>query len=373
MSEEEKNEQVEPQETVEAYAPQREPLISPEVKDVIDLRRFMEGGEKKEKLSIVELILLQDWLDRREERMMRRSQPQPQIRPEDIAKAVTEAIKPLIPEQPKQEEEMPEWAKKIQEQQKTILERMTQEEEEEKTRKIIEEAQRPLKDEIEKRDVMIKTLKEKIDSIEKNLREATPPQKDPITYFVETKEKLQKAGLLKEPKEGMIVLGEEGLPIKGEVPWYVAYVPYMIRSAIKTIKEGIEDIALRYMQIQEAQPPPAEKEKELISLPPKPKIAQPPPSPSSETQPKTEVKEEVKEEKIELPKEELIKIPEKPHKTALTEELLKKMKMPQLWKIADKLGIPKKGKKNELIKRILEAQKEDEGGKPESTSGNKRN
>jgi len=369
--------QTQPQEeTTPSYTPS-EPLISPEVKDVIQLKQFMEGGEKKiEKNPIDRLMetLITDYLmDRLEERRRARKSPEASITPEDIAKAVssavTEAVKPLIPQQPKQEGEMPEWAKQIQEQQKIILERMTKEEEEEKTKKIIEEAQRPLKDELEKRDMMIETLKEKIDSIEKNLGESTPPKKDPITYFVETKEKLQKAGLLKEPKEGMIVLGEEGLPIKGEVPWYVAYVPYMIRSAIKTIKEGIEDIALKYMQMQEAQPPPMEQKEELINLPPKPKITQPPP----EMQPKTEEKEEVKEEKIELPKEELIKIPEKPVQEPLTEEALKKMKMPQLWKLAKQLGIPKKGKKAELINRILETQKGEEKGEEGKSEPNPNN
>jgi len=356
LAEEEGSEQTEEQPPVEAYT-QREPLISPEVKDVIDLRRFMEGGEK-EKLSIVELILLQDWLDRREERMIRRNQPQ--IRPEDIAKAVSnavaETIKPLIQQQqPKRDEEEPGWAKQIQEQQKTILDRLNKEEEEKKTQEIIEKAQRPLLDQIKERDMIISKLQEKLKTLEEKVS-STPATEGDLDTYLKIEEKLKKLGIKKEPKEGMIVLGEEGIPIKGEIPAWVAFGPYVADKIMSTIEKRLNAIASNFGLASAPQTQPqSSSPSELIKLPPKPQIPMEKPKPE---EPETkEVKAEVKTEE---PEEELIKIPEKPKmETRYTREDLEKKKMTELWKIAQQMGLSKKGKKNDLIERILKAQEEE--------------
>jgi len=372
LSEGEKmNEQVEQQETpaAEAYV-QREPLISPEVKDVIDLRRFMEGGEKKEKLSIVELILLQDWLDRREERMLRRNQVPPQIRPEDIAKAVSnavaETIKPLIQQQqPKQDEEIPEWAKKLHKQQQDILNRLKEEEKEKETKKIIEEAQRPLLDQIKERDHVIEKLQEKINELKEkyeSLGAGGGGGKDKLDVYLETEQKLKELGIKKEPKPGTVWLSdEEGpIPVSGELPAWVVYGPIVADRIMSAIEKRINNIASQLGVGEVSQPSPETQappeREELIRLPPKPQIPKKTEAPKEEV--RSEVKAKAKEAEEELSKmPELIKIPERPkaEPREYTREELEKKKMPELWNIAKRLGIPKKGKKAELIDRILKA------------------
>jgi len=366
---------------------QREPLISQEVQDVINLRRFMEGEKeaKPEKSAIdrlMETMIVDYLMDRMEER--RKGKKSPSLTPEDIAKAVTnavtEAIKPLIPQ--KQEEEMPEWAKEQQKQLQDILQRLTKEEEEEKTKKIIEEAQRPLLEQIKERDHIIEKLQERLNELSEKYENLGTGSggggKDKLDVYLEIDEKLEQALSRKKPKPGTVWLSdEEGpIPVSGELPAWVVYGPIVADKIMTAVEKRLNNIASRWMELAQSPQPeqPQPKREELIRLPPKPQMPEETKEvPKEEARPaevevKTEV--EVKQEKEaekqaeELSKmPELIKIPEKPKveetQVYYTREDLEKKKMPELWSIAKQLRIPKKGKKAELIDRILKASEEE--------------
>lgn len=358
----------EPQARIPVRERPREPLVSPEVKDVIDLRKFMEGdkGEKGEKpqLSLMELIMLQDWMDRRDDRKDKKN---PTLTAEDISKIVSEKIEAVKPKT----EEMPEWAKKMQQTQEDMLKRISEDEQEKRDKKLITEATDPLKTELEKERETRTRLEERVKEIE-----GKPPSPgegtDTIKFYVDTKERLEKAGILKELKPGTVYLSQDGapMPVSGEVPWWFAYGPALAKQTVKGIREEIEGIAasLGLTSSPKTETPP--KGEELIHLPPKPE----PPKPAEEPKPA----EQPVPPQEETPQEPLIKLPEKPKpeekglilmpaQPTFTEESLKEMKMTELWAIAAQLAVSKKGKKAELVKRILEAKKDGKENPTESS------
>jgi len=305
MSEEGEEPQIEESaEPTISYTP-REPLVSPEVQDVINLRRFMEGEKetKPEKSAIdrlMETMIVDYLMDRMEER--RKGKRSPSLTPEDIAKAVTEAIKPLIPQK---QEEMPEWAKDIQKQQKDILQRLTKEEEEEKTKKIIEETQRPLLDQIKERDHIIEKLQERLNELSEKYENLGAGSgggggsgKDKLDVYLEIDEKLKTLGIKKEPKPGTVWLSdEEGpIPVSGELPAWVVYGPIVADKIMTAVEKRLNNIASRWMEL--AQPPqpeqPQPKREELIRLPPKPQMPEETKeAPKEEVKPAEEFKTEV--------------------------------------------------------------------------------
>jgi len=354
---------------------------------IFDLASILRSRKGREPLPITEAILLMDYLDRAEERRIRReglvnkTETKPQDLASIISRAVSNAIKPLVP-QTRRSGEMPEELKKLMDRLEGIEKKLSAEEQEKRQRELIEKVTHPLHDQLKERDMIIEKLREELNDLREkyeNLGTGGGGGKDKLDVYLEVDEKIERALNKKKPKSVPYLLNPEGerIPITGEIPAYLAYGPVIVRQVIQAAKEGIEEIAKRLIQIpaqQEPQPPP--KREELIQLPPKPPIPEETKeeAPIEEAKPAEEkAKAEAKPEKPEAPKEELIKIPEKPKveeaqanllmatpETKYTREDLEKKKMPELWSIAKKLGIPKKGKKSELIDKILKASGEEE-------------
>jgi len=294
MGEETQKENVEPQPT-----PSRTP--EEENRPIFDLRQLW-SSRRQQPIPLTEAIILMDYLDRREERQWRRetmlNQPkEPPLRIEDITRAISDAvkgaIKEVLPAQPVQPK--PEESEKVTE----LMNRLQSLQEELKSLK-----EKTLEERIiEKVTGEIKEIQDQLAEIAKKVESNPPPPKGELDTYLEVEERLKKLGIKKEPREGMIVLGEEGIPIKGEIPAWVAFGPYVADKIMSTVEKRLDRIASKIgLTVPTTEEAPQVESKELIKLPPKPEIPKTPPP--EETKPPTP--------KMEEPKEELIKIPEKP-------------------------------------------------------------
>jgi len=295
MGEETQKENVESQ-----PAPSRTP--EEENRPIFDLRQLW-SSRRQQPIPLTEAIILMDYLDRREERQWRRetmlNQPkEPPLKVEDLARAVSDAVKaaikealpaqPVAPPKTEESEKVTELMNRLQ---------SLQEELRSLKEKTLEERI------IEKVTGEIKEIQDQLGEISKKVESNPPPPKGELDTYLEVEERLKKLGIKKEPKEGMIVLGEEGIPIKGEIPAWVAFGPYVADKIMSTVEKRLDRIASKIgLTVPTTEETPQVESKELIKLPPKPEIPKTPPP--EETKPPTPEMEE--------PKEELIKIPEKP-------------------------------------------------------------
>ena len=330
MGEETQKENVEPQ-----PAPSRTP--EEENRPIFDLRQLW-SSRRQQPIPLTEAIILMDYLDRREERQWRRetmlNQPkEPPLKVEDLARAVSDAVKaaikealpvqPVAPPKTEESEKVTELMNRLQ---------SLQEELKSLKEKTLEERI------IEKVTGEIKEIQDQLGELSKKVESNPPPPKGELDTYLEVEERLKKLGIKKEPKEGMIVLGEEGIPIKGEIPAWVAFGPYVADKIMSTVEKRLDRIASKIgLTVPTTEEAPQVESKELIKLPPKPEIPK-------ETRPPEETKPPILE--MEEPKEELIKIPEKP--TEKTEE-----EKPKPKKKATK---KKSKKKEEKIERKKESE-----------------
>ena len=396
MAESETEPETEPiTETPRPYMMSREPLISPEVKDVMDLRSMIGKDKPKEGMSIFEWIMLNDYIDRRDERKeekeKKRQQPQT-LTKEAIVQIVKETA--TLPSA-----EPPEAVQKLTERMEKIEQENAELKQEKRDQQLIEKATEPLKAQLEKERTEREHLKEEMKELtEKTEKPSTPSSEkgsitDNIKELVAVKDGLKELGMIKDEKGATIsYAGPDGLPIKGEIPGPIVWIPWFANQMKESIVDIISEVGKRLTIEAMATPTPKiGQSSKLIKLPETPNI-QPPSAPKPEV-PQIE------------PKEHLIKMPEVPIKETkqvatapielapldkpdehlhhkkqpvtteeesakYTKEALEKMKMPQLWRIAKELRISNKGKKAELIQRILDAQKGEEPDERKTETSN---
>lgn len=240
----------------------------------------------------------------------RRERRQPPITPKEIAEAVLSAL-------PKQGAgspitEPPDWAKRIMQDQQTIMERLNKEEREKREKELIEKATEPALKELEKERANVQQLQKEVEELKKP--PPTPPRSE-LDIFFEQREKLKKEGILKEPEPGSVVLGEGGVPISGNIPAWAVYGPKLADDIIKSVTTGIENVASKFRLTGR------EGAEELITLPSKPTPVRPYPPlttvkpPAQPVTPPVEVKPEAPapqapgQQKLEV---ELIQMPKRP-------------------------------------------------------------
>jgi len=265
--------------------------------------RALTRGE----ITMGEALLYMDIMDRKERKERRDEREEegrnhPALTAEDIGKHVGVHVhsalkevglmsKPVTPK-----EEMPDWAKDIQKQQDEILGRMKKDEEDKRLGEAIDKHVGPVRTELEK-------AQEKIKELSSRPTEPSTGRKGMLDEYIETRNKLKEAGLLKEePAGSLYMLGPDGkpmqgLPVKGELPAWMVYGPYFIDQMGEAVEKRMDKIAHKYGLVG---PPeaPSGKPKELIPLPPKP-----PPEVPTEAPPAVPP---------EIPEEPLFELPERP-------------------------------------------------------------
>jgi len=321
-----------------------------ETRPIFDLRQLW-ASRRQQPIPLTEAIILMDYLDRREERQWRRetmmNQPkEPPIKIDDLVRSISDAVKGAIKEAlPTQPTTPPktEESEKVTE----LMNRLQSLQEELKSLK-----EKTLEERIiEKVTGEIKEVQEQIAEIVKRVEANPPPPKGELDTYLEVEERLKKLGIKKEPKEGMVVLGEEGIPIKGEIPAWVAFGPYVADKIMSTVEKRLDRIASK---IGLASPTPEEapqaESKELIKLPPKPEIPKETLAPQTPEEAKPPTPELTQE-----PKEELIKIPEKPGEVQKSPEKSAEKTEEEKPKPKKKATKKKSKKKEEKIERKEES------------------
>jgi hypothetical protein len=282
--------------------------------DYLEKRRTPPSKEelekvKGEKLSWQELIMIDSWLERKYGKTQ-----QPTLTPEQIKTILKEV---LTENKPKTEEETPEWAIKLQQSYQEILSRLSKEEEDKKAKEIIQQAQAPLKAEIEKRDVEIANLKQQLTTVIEQFKtmnqtaKPTTPE-NPLKIAKETlkdiKETAQLIGMSESTSSQTgpyypIQGAKTGIPISGSIPAWWIFIPSVVDEVLASIEKRVDKL------VGLAKPPQATEE--LIKIPeisptptpPKPEVTEIPITP---VPPKVEVTPPPPPQ----PPEEIIKLPE---------------------------------------------------------------
>jgi len=161
----------------------------------------------KGETSLGDAIVLIDFQDRRE---ARRKERQSNLTPETITNAVVEGVKQALGGKPPQSEEMPAWAKKIQDDLNEIKSREEKKEEETRLQQTVEKAVEPLRQDL-------KTTQDELAKTKEGLKEPKPPPaKGELETTKETLQALQEIDELRgkpkmpeKSKEVMIDLNEE--------------------------------------------------------------------------------------------------------------------------------------------------------------------
>jgi len=160
----------------------------------------------KGETSIGDAMVLIDFYDRREARKLQRPT---NTTPEMIAKAVADGIKEAFPAKPKTEDEMPPWAKELQDDMKEIKNREQKKEEEARLQATVQTAIKPIQEELGRtKDELTKT---------KETLEPKKPEKGELETTRETLKNLKEIDELRgkgestqgKPKELIIDLNEE--------------------------------------------------------------------------------------------------------------------------------------------------------------------
>jgi hypothetical protein len=212
------------------------------------------------------------WKEEQEEKKKEKEKTQNALSEqlEKINKRLDELEKRLT--EGKKETEIPDWAKAIQEEVQAIRKRFKEEEEKERDRRLIEEHQRPLLEKLREAESKYSQLEKALEELKKapltpqqstSLNEALKQVKELLSDIRETGKLLG----LKEPEE--VHKGTfEGIPVKGEVPAAVVYVPAAIEKILDAIEKRAEKLGLTELltprkKTEEIQGP-------LIKLPPPP-------------------------------------------------------------------------------------------------------
>jgi len=282
--------------------------------------QFMKG-----EMTLPEMIFLMDFLDRKERRERdAEKKGGSEVTKEDIAEAVAKAVRELIG---KKDEEMPQWARELQDRVDEIRKASEEERRKREQEELIEKATAPLKSELEKEREERKRLEKAIESL--SAKPASQPKSE-LDSYIELQDKLRRAGLLKEEETaGKITFGEGGIPVSGEIPAWAVYAPTVIDQIFDNIEKRISGIASNFGIGKTSK-----RMKDLINIPPRP-TERPPikPKPKPVEEPKPAVEPAVEPVEPEPPpeaeepevepeakavEEELIKIPERKRKeTAL--------------------------------------------------------
>lgn len=288
------------------------PIESREEKPIFDLQGLI--AQRKGGMPTIEAILIMDYQDRKDERAWRRDQKESAPKWDNFAENLAKIVSTEVSRQLQQAKpsEPSEDMKAVIERLGGIERRLSSDEEEKRAKEVIEKATHPLEDALKEKTLEINQLRQGQKELEEKLTSNPPPPKGELDSFIDTKGKLEKLGI-GEKKEGTIVLGENGIPIKGEVPAWLVASPYITKNLLSTIESSIDRIATRIgltSPSSESNQIPASSE--LIKLPPKPK-------PQTELQPQPTIEqptttpltpiETAEEEEAE---KELIKLPEKP-------------------------------------------------------------
>jgi hypothetical protein len=307
------------------------PAEAAEEKPLFDFERMLQGLAGK-KLSTLEAIMLMDYMDRKEERELRRHQlysqlnnRQPQLTYEEIAKIVKQHVEDAVSKlNLKPQPEIPDWAKEMQAQMKTIMDRLSKQEKEKETQELMSKFQEPLTREIEKTITRLNELEKRFEDI----KQPTQAQTDTLQEIKKLREILE---TIKETAKGMGLKEEsslqskstdfEGIPVHGSVPAYAVAIPKIIESIFNTIEKRAEawlkstpSSSERILVLPEKpQPQPFfTASTKLLELPPLPPTTPTPAPPPPEAvhiklQTEPEKKEEIKVE-VEKPKEYKCKI-----------------------------------------------------------------
>jgi len=292
--------------------PRRRPPPETGYSEATFMRNLMSGD-----VGIGEALMIMEYWDRKD----RKDNAKPDLTLEDIRKETSTIVAATLKEAGltgKPREEMPDWAKDIQSNVSSLNKRFEEDEQEKRDKKLVDAVTKPLLADMEKE-------REKRELLEKKLEELSkPPEQGPpkseLDNYIEYKDKMIKAGFLKEEK-GNLTFGPEGIPVDGSIPAWTVYAPTMVDQIFDNIEKRVENIAgvfgvgkkgrdLENLINMPSKPKP---KKETPPLRPAEHKPEPPPQPLEET-PETlplddlthveepaEVEQEQPEELITLP------------------------------------------------------------------------
>ena len=233
--------------------PGRRPPPEPGYSDTNFMSNLMSGD-----VGLGEALLVMDYWDRRDKKD---KDPQGLTR-EDIPAIVAAALENAgLSGKPR--DEMPAWAEEQQKTLNALTERFEEEAQEKRDKKLIDDVTKPLL-------AALDTEREKRELIEKKIEElGKPPEpgapKSELDAYIDYKEKMIKAGFLKEEK-GTLTFGKDGIPVEGAIPAWALYMPTMADEVFDNVEKRIVNIFGMFG---------AGKEKkglhDLIQMPPKPK------------------------------------------------------------------------------------------------------
>lgn len=319
------------EEIIESVEVQSKPVsVTKEAKSVDEESGFLRAMNKGD-LGTGEALVIMDFLDRKERQRIRDEKKENESK------------------KPPRAEGIPEWAKPMMAENKEILARMKSAEEEKKIAAAVKDATDPLKTELEKKDDRTTRLEETVAKLSEPPKEkedlaasvATgvaeglktagvgttppPPPKNYVDDYIESRDKLKKVGLLQEQKSN-IMRGPGGsdIPISGEIPAVVAYLPTIFKELATTAEDTIDRVAKKYGLFEGEKPgKPGEP---LIKMPEKPRAMPPKPEPAAKpVEPIVEAPAEVTIIELETEPESLIVMPKKPIKeTAVKPVTIKK-------------------------------------------------
>jgi len=201
------------------------------------LFRKIQGGE----FTMVDYLMWSEMQDRKEERRRREGQGT-SVTPEKIAEAVKKGIDDAVGDllggqlKPKTEEEIPSWAKNLQNDMQDIKKRQEKDEDEKRIQGAIKDATGPLKTELEKEREERKRLEEKVSEAAKE------KPKSAVDEYVETHARLQKAGLI-----------HEGEQIPPGTPGEITLASKTVDKSEKIITKGMDDVKETVAQVIEFQ------------------------------------------------------------------------------------------------------------------------
>lgn len=282
-------------ETEQSMPPQEEKT------PVFDLNQVIAQRLKsREPISLQEVYLLRTLL--MEDRLERERLERQRINPDELAKAINEAIvntlKPLLENVKPKTEEIPDWAKEIQARQQEILQKLSREEQEKQTKSIIAAAQEPLKAEIEKerlaREALIKEIQTQLQFIQEAIKTKSEPPKPPenplkivketLTDIAETAEKIGYTKAGNNPTQAYYPIqgAKGGVPISGSIPAWWIFIPSIVDDVLNSIEKRLDKF-IGFMQPT----PPSVQGEELIKLPETPIIT--PSTPKVEIKPEPEI------------------------------------------------------------------------------------
>jgi len=193
MSEEPEEEEERPEKpSKRRAAPREEP---PEPEPAFDLGEVFKGEGEMD--PMIRYMMWQDWREEKREKQREREQPQrqPELTLDFIREAVAAAIEKILPSRP-ETDEMPPWAKQMQENQKAIMAQLSKNEQEKHDQDLIERATSPLITELDKERVERQRIEGELKEVSRKLETPPAPQK---TAFEAAKEAVEFTDKVRPP------------------------------------------------------------------------------------------------------------------------------------------------------------------------------